>query len=291
MARLPRLRAVLPWVLALALAACGGQDEVGGPTEPDLILFSTTTTRDSGVLEALEADFERRTGYDLTAVVAGSGEVLELARRGEGDVLLTHSPAAEEEFMAQGHGVRRELVMHNDFVLVGPAGDPGRIAGLAAPEALRVIAAAQAPFVSRGDGSGTHVKELGLWAEAGTDPGGKPWYTETGSGQGQTLNVAAERDAYALADRGTYLALEANLGLEILVERGSTTLLNLYHVITVDPSTSSKINAEGADAFADYVTSPAGQEVIASVGVAEFGEPLFVPDAGKTIESITNEPQ
>ena len=288
MPRRSRLAALATLALALFLVSCAsdGPSAAPKPNNPKLILLSTTTTRDSGVLDALEADFEKRTGYDVTAVVAGSGEVLELAKRGEGDVLLTHSPAAEEEFMAQGHGVRREIVMHNDFIIVGPPNDPAKIKGMTASNALKAIAAAKAPFVSRGDQSGTHVKELALWKEAGTDPKGQSWYTETGSGQGQTLNVASETNAYALADRGTYLAVKANLDLEILVQRTGTNLLNVYHVTTVNPQKSSKINKEGADAFANYITSPEGQQLIATVGVEKYGEPLFVPDARKTMDQI-----
>lgn len=280
------MAALASWALVLLVAGCGGGS---GSEEEQLIVFSTTTTRDSGVLDALVTGFEDRTDYEVKPIVAGSGEVLELAARGEGDVLLTHSPEAEGAFVAAGHGVRRELVMHNDFVIVGPPADPAGLAGRPVTEALALIADAGAPFVSRGDESGTHVKELELWSQARQDPVGQSWYVETGSGQGQTLNVASETGGYALADRGTYLALQDSLELDILVERTSPELLNIYHVITVDPATSSRINEAGADAFADYVTSPEGQQVIASVGVEEFGEPLFVPDAGKTLAALREE--
>ncbi len=259
------------------------------PENPELILLSTTTTRDTGILDVLVADFQARTGYQVKPIVAGSGEVLELGRRGEGDVLLTHSPAAEEAFVAEGHGTRRELVMHNDFVIVGPPDDPAQIRGLRLNDALPRIAAAAAGFVSRGDNSGTHVKELALWQAAGIDPAGQDWYRETGSGQGLTLNVASETGAYALADRGTYLALRQNLALDVLVERRDAVLLNIYHVTTVNPAKSATINAAGAAAFADYITGPEAQAIMLTFGVEEMGEPLFVPDAGKTVDQVLAE--
>lgn len=287
--RAHRVAAGLVATLAMVALLAGCSAGSGSPEGKQLILLSTTTTRDSGVLDALVADFEHRTGYQVKPIVAGSGEVLALAARGEGDVLLTHSPEAEEEFMAAGHGVRRELVMHNDFVIVGPHKDPARIAGLPVTQALERIADTRSPFVSRGDESGTNVKELELWKAAGRDPVGQSWYVETGSGQGQALNVASETGGYALADRGTYLALRDSLALDILVERNSPDLLNIYHVITVNPDESSRIKRAGADAFADYVTSTDGQQVIASIGVEKFGEPLFVPDAGKTLAELREE--
>ncbi len=257
----------------------------GAPANPELILLSTTTTRDSGLLDVLVPDFEKRTGYQLKQIIAGSGEILKLGERGEGDVLLTHSPAAEEAWMKAGHGTTRALVMHNDFVIVGPASDPAKIKGLKVSDALQKIAAVKAPFISRGDQSGTHVKELALWKAAGIDPKGLPGYQETGSGQAQNLNVASEKSAYALTDRGTYLALKKNLALEILVEKDAG-LLNIYHVMTVNPAKSPKINAAGAKAFADYIVGKDAQTIIKNFGVDKFGEPLFVPDAGKTEEQV-----
>ncbi|MBI1800074.1 MAG: substrate-binding domain-containing protein [Chloroflexi bacterium] len=275
-------RATATLGLLALLAACAG----GAPgANRELILLSTTTTRDTGLLDALVPDFEKRTGYTVKQIIAGSGEILKLGERGEGDVVLSHSPAAEEAWMAAGHGTRRALVMHNDFVMVGPANDPAQVRGLAAAEALRKIALAGAAFISRGDQSGTHVKELALWREAGVEPKGRSWYQETGAGQGQTLNVASEKGAYALADRGTYLALKKGLSLEILVEKDNG-LSNIYHVMTVNPAKSPKINADGANAFADYLVSPVGQELIRTFGVAQYGQPLFVPDAGKSESQV-----
>ena len=289
-----------PWMvvwLAVILVAvgCAPQATGAGAGTPapavtgsgELILLSTTTTRDTGLLDALVPDFEKRSGYQVKQIIAGSGEILQLGARGEGDVILSHSPAAEADWMKAGNGTSRALVMHNDFVLVGPAADPAHVKGLPIGEALKRIAASTSTFISRGDQSGTNVKELSLWQAAGITPKGQAWYLETGAGQGQTLNVASEKNAYALADRGTYLALQKNLALAILVEKDAG-LLNIYHVMTVNPAKSAKINAVGAKAFADYVVGPDGQAVIKSFGVAQFGQPLFVPDAGKTEEQVTD---
>jgi tungstate transport system substrate-binding protein len=269
-------------VLCVVAAACA---PAPASSNPDLILLSTTTTRDTGLLDVLVPDFQKRTGYNVKTVIAGSGEILKLGERGEGDVLLTHSPAAEETWMAAGHGTMRALVMHNDFVLVGPSEDLAGVKGLRVADALRRIADRRALFVSRGDHSGTNVKELSLWSAIGANPKGQTWYQETGAGQGLTLNVASEKKGYALTDRGTYVALRKNLALDILVER-QPDLLNIYHVMLVNPAKSQKINAAGAKAFADYVVSPDAQAIIRTYGEAQFGQALFVPDAGKTEEQV-----
>jgi tungstate transport system substrate-binding protein len=263
----------------LLAVACGGSsgDDGGGR---DLILASTTTTEDSGLLDALIPAFEEATGYDVTLVSGGSGQAIENGRRGDVDVLLVHSPAAELELVAEGIGIERALVMHNDFILVGPPGDP---AGAGAPgdisSALQAIAATESPFVSRGDESGTHVAELRLWDAAGIDPSGEDWYAETGQGQGATMRVADQRQAYALTDRGTFIAQRDTLRLEIIIE-GGDGLRNDYHVIVINPETHDRVNVEGARAWAAFVTGVQGQEIIRTFGVEEFGEPLFVPDAG-----------
>ena len=276
----------LLWLLGLPLfiylAACAPTQ---APANLELIVLSTTTTRDTGLLDVLAPDFEKRTGYKVKTIIAGSGEILKLGERGEGDVLLTHSPDAEVAWMAAGNGTSRTLVMHNDFVMVGPSNDPAKVKGLKVSEALQKISAARTPFISRGDQSGTHVKELALWKAAGIEPKGQSWYQETGAGQAQTLNVASEKNAYALADRGTYLALRKNLALEILVEKDNG-LLNIYHVMPVNPAKSPKINAAGAKAFVDYLVSADGQALIKNFGVDKYGQALFVPDAGKTLEQV-----
>jgi tungstate transport system substrate-binding protein len=206
---------------------------------------------------------------------------LKISEEGNADVILLHSPAAEKDFVAKGFGIDRRLVMHNDFVLVGPASDPAGIRGATPEEALRKIFNSRVIFVSRGDDSGTHVKELALWKHAGIDPIGKNWYLETGQGQGATLSITSEKGGYTLTDRGTFLAYQPNVDLEILV-KGDPFLLNVYHVLTVNPKKYPEINLEGAKAFADYITSDEGQEIIAEFGVDKYGQPLFFPDAGKT---------
>lgn len=255
------------------------------PENPEVILATTTSTRDSGLLDVLLPDFKERTGYNVKPIAVGTGAALQMGERGEADVLLVHAPDSEETFMANGHGVERKLVMHNDFVIVGPADDPAGIKGTeVAADALTAIAEAQSGFVSRGDNSGTHQLELNLWDAAGIEPGGS-WYREAGQGMGDVLRIASETGAYALTDRGTYLSLQDTLELEILVE-GDPSLLNIYSVITVDPSKNDQINAEGAKAFMEYMVSPEAQAIIKDYGVEEFGQPLFFPDADKTYEEL-----
>jgi tungstate transport system substrate-binding protein len=260
-------------VVAGLLAACA-------PTSSTVLIGTTTTIQDTGLTDALIPDFQRRSGHLAKLVVAGSGQILETAARGDLDVVLTHSPADEEAFVRSGNGRDRRLVMHNDFILVGPAADPARIRGQDASQALATIFAAGAPFISRGDRSGTHVKELALWREARLDPKGRPWYVESSAGQLQTLQLAAQRRAYALVDRGTWLANRGTVDLELLVS-GGRALLNVYHVTLVNQERFPKVNAAGALAFADYLVSLDGQRLIAEFGRDRFGEPLFVADAGK----------
>jgi tungstate transport system substrate-binding protein len=249
--------------------------------KPNLLLVSTTSTQDSGLLDVLLPAFTAETGFNVQLVAVGSGQALKLGEQGNADVILLHSPAAEKDFVTKGFGIDRRLVMHNDFVLVGPATDPVRIRGEDTIEALKKISTSRVTFVSRGDDSGTHVKELALWKNAELDPAGEDWYLETGQGQGATLSIASEKSGYALTDRGTFLAYKSNVDLEILVE-GDPFLLNVYHVITVNPEKWPSVNLEGAKAFAEYITSSEGQEIIAEFGVEKYGQPLFFPDADKT---------
>lgn len=252
------------------------------PANPEVILATTTSTADSGLLDVLLPKFEQMTGYKAKPIVVGSGQAMALSERGEADVLLVHAPDSEVQFMQAGHGANRKLVMHNDFIIAGPAPDPARIRGTtSAAETLKRIANAKAIFVSRGDNSGTHQLELKVWKAANIDPKGQTWYQESGQGMGATLNIASEKGAYTITDRATYLANKKALDLELLVQ-GDKILLNIYHVIQVNPKKSPKINADGAKAFVDFMVAPETQEIIGKFGVDRFGQPLFFPDAGKT---------
>jgi tungstate transport system substrate-binding protein len=251
-----------------------------------IILATTTSTQDSGLLDVLLPIFEKKTGYFVKTIAVGSGQAMTMGQKGEADVLLVHSPAAEKKFVAEGYGINRRLIMHNDFIIVGPPEDPAKISGLkSSSEAFKKIASPKALFLSRGDNSGTHSKERDIWKASGVNPEGEKWYQQTGLGMGQTLSVAAEKKGYTLADRGTYLALKKNLGLDILVE-GDAILLNIYHVIEVNPAKWPKVNSAGAKAFADFMVSKETQDIIKTFGVDKFGAPLFFPDAGKKEEEL-----
>ena len=266
--------ALLTWALPASAAS------------KNLILATTTSTQDSGLLDLLIPLFEKESGYFVKTIAVGSGQAMKMGEKGEADVLLVHSPDAEKKFMADGFGSSRKLVMHNDYIIVGPVADPAQLKGVkTSAAAFKKIADSQSIFLSRGDNSGTHAKEKGLWKGAGINPDGQKWYQQTGLGMGQTLSVAAEKKGYTLADRGTYLAMKKNLGLDILVE-GEPLLLNVYHVIEVNPAKWPKVNADGARAFADFMVSKKVQGIIATFGVDKFGAPLFFPDAGKKPESL-----
>jgi len=309
-------------VLALGLlAACGGTAET--PTEPTaaaaaeptadtaaeptaetaaeptaetaeetqvLRLATTTSTADSGLLDAILPGFEALHNARVDVVAVGTGQAIELGEAGDADVILVHARAREDAFVEEGHGLSRADVMYNDFIIVGPAADPAGIQGMAtAAEALATIAAAEAPFASRGDDSGTHTKEMSLWGAAGVTPdpeGG--WYNSLGQGMGETLTYANESGAYTLTDRGTFLSMSANLpdlaimvGGESIAENGDSSLLNPYGVIPVNPDKSDAINAELAQMFVEWITSPEIQEQIGQFGIEEFGQPLFYPDAAE----------
>jgi len=245
-----------------------------------VILATTTSTQDSGLLEVLVPLFEKETGIMVKTISVGSGQAMKMGEKGEADVLLVHSPAAETKFMSEGYGISRRLVMHNDFVVVGPRADPAGIKGTKAADAMKRISQSSALFISRGDNSGTHAKEKGLWKAAAVNPDGQKWYQQTGLGMGQTLNVAAEKKGYTITDRATYLSLKKGLNLDILVE-GDGKLLNVYHVIELNPVKSPKINAQGGKAFADFMVAKKTQEIIGRFGVDKYGAPLFFPDAGR----------
>lgn len=257
--------------------------EKPAPTNPALILATTTSTQDSGLLDVLIPLFEAETGYTVQTVAVGSGQAMEMGQQGNADVLLVHSPAAEKQFMTDGWGKDRALIMHNDFIIVGPAEDPAQIKGLSAGDAFKAIAAAETTFVARADKSGTSTKELGIWKKVELDPATtKPaWYIETGQGMGPSLTITSEKAGYTLTDRATFLANKANLQLEILVE-GDNSLLNVYHVITVNPDKWPKVNYDGAMVFLKFMTEASTQEEVGKFGVEKFGQQLFIPDADKT---------
>lgn len=250
-----------------------------------IILATTTSTQDSGLLDVLVPQFEKESGLQVKTISVGSGQAMKMGEKGEADVLLVHSPAVEKKFMADGFGVTRRLVMHNDFIIVGPPTDPAKIKGASAVEAMKRIAKTGAIFVSRGDNSGTHAKEKGLWKGAAINPDGQKWYQQTGIGMGLSLNVAAEKKGYILTDRATYLALKKGLGLIILNE-GDSKLLNVYHVIEINQTRWPMVNAAGGKLFADFMISRKTQDVIGHFGIAKFGAPLFFPDAGKNPASL-----
>lgn len=264
-------------ILALTLSGCGEKEaETGERTE--LILATTTSTQDSGLLDEWVPMFEDENPYTVKVIAVGSGAAMEMGRNGECDVMLVHSPAAEEQLVADGFAIDRNAVMHNDFILVGPASDPAKVMDAAsAKDAFTAITNSQSKFISRADESGTHTKELAVWKAAGITPQGA-WYVESGKGMGDTLRIASEEGAYTLADRGTYLSMKDELELEILAE-GDPILFNNYHVMNVNPEKWPDVNYEGAAAFNDFCVSPEAQEFLNEFGVEEYGEPLFYPDA------------
>ena len=263
-------------IVAIIATGCGSNSSAGGTSKPSgqMILGTTTSPRDTGLLDTLVPAFERATACSVKTVAVGSGQALDLGARGQADVLLVHSPAAEETFMKQGHGLSRLAVMHNDFVLVGPAADPAKTASAGGiVPALRAIARSKSPFASRADDSGTNAKELKLWQQAGIAPSGS-WYIKTGQGMGPTLVIASQKRAYTLSDRGTFLATK-NLDSKILVQ-GGAALQNPYHVIVVKHAGT---NVGCARAFSRWITNPATQSLIGRFGKRQYGQALFHPDA------------
>lgn len=252
---------------------------------PPVILSTTTSTQDSGLLDMLVPLFERQTGYSVKTIAIGTGQALALAGRGEADVVLAHAPALEKKYIADGKMLNRRLVMYNDFVIIGPAEDPAKIKGMTkAADAMKAIASTGSRFVSRGDNSGTHNLEKELWKLAGVEPQ-TGWYIESGQGMGATLGIADDRKAYTLTDRGTYLAFQKRVRLPILLE-GDRPLLNLYSVMEVNPANGPKVNTAGGKAFADFMVSADVQRVIKTFGVDKYGQPLFVPVAGTKEEDV-----
>ena len=254
-----------------------------------VILSTTTSTQDSGLLDVLVPRFERQTGYSVKTIAVGTGQALALAGRGEADVVLAHAPALEQKYIADGKMLNRRLVMYNDFVFIGPAEDRAKIKGMTkAADAMKAIAATGSRFVSRGDNSGTHNLEKELWKLAGVEPQ-TGWYIESGQGMGATLGIADDRKAYTLTDRATYLTFQKRVRLPILLE-GDRPLLNLYSVMEVNSANGPRVNTAGGRAFADFMVSADVQKVIRTFGVGKYGQPLFVPVAGTKEEEIGRTP-
>jgi tungstate transport system substrate-binding protein len=272
------IRSLIVAILALA---------VPGPALPQssvVILSTTTSTQDSGLLDVIVPMFEKTSGLTVKTISVGTGQALALAARGEADVTLAHAPSVEKKYVDEGKMRNRRLVMYNDFVIIGPGDDPAKVKGLPAALALKRIAESRSRFVSRGDKSGTHVLEQALWRQAGVEPVA-PWYIESGQGMGATLGIANDRRGYTLADRGTWLAFGKRISLPILVEK-DRPLLNIYSVMEVNPANGPRVNAAGGKAFADFMLSPETQAVIRTFGVDTYGQPLFVPVAGKREEDL-----
>jgi tungstate transport system substrate-binding protein len=277
-------RHALLTTLVLAILALSAEAQ-----RSPVILSTTTSTQDSGLLDVLVPLFERQAGYSVKTIAVGTGQALALAGRGEADVVLAHAPALEKKYVADGKMLNRRLVMYNDFVIIGPAEDPAKIKGMTkAADAMKAIAATGSRFVSRGDNSGTHNLEKELWKLAGVEPQ-TGWYIESGQGMGATLGIADDRKAYTLTDRGTYLAFQKRVRLPILLE-GDRPLLNLYSVMEVNPANGPRVNTAGGRAFADFMVSADVQKVIRTFGVAKYGQPLFVPVAGTKEEEVGRTP-
>jgi tungstate transport system substrate-binding protein len=268
--------------LVLALTAVTLAQPPGSRT---VILSTTTSTQDSGLLDVLIPLFEKNTGYSVKTISVGTGQALALAARGEADVTLAHAPGLEKKYVAEGRMRNRRLVMFNDFLLIGPEADPAKIRGeKSVVAALKRIAGGQARFISRGDKSGTHTLELALWKAAGVTPGA-PWYIESGQGMGATLGIANDRQGYTVTDRATMLAFAKRVELEPMVEV-DRLLLNIYSVMEVNLANGPRVNASGGKAFADFLLAPETQAVIKTFGVDKYGQPLFVPIAGKKDEDF-----
>ena len=264
--------------LALLLDASAGLSA----QRKDIILATTTSTRDAGLLDSLLPLFERQTGYHVKVIAVGSGQALEMGRRGDADLVLSHAPEAERTLTDSGYFVRRRLVMHNEFLIVGPPHDPAGVRGVSdAITAFERIAERHAPFVSRGDKSGTHQRELGLWRRAQvSQPPPGDWYIESGQGMGATLQLASEKGAYTLTDQATYLTWRDRIDLVPMLERDSL-LYNVYHVLELNPRNAPRINVQGGRALADFFVAAETQRLIGRFRKARFGQSVFVPDAGK----------
>lgn len=287
--------ALLMITLMVIVAGCGTAatpttpapqtSETPKPANPNIILATTTSTQDSGLLDVLVPAFEKKTGYKIKTIAVGTGAALAMGEKGEADVLLVHAFSAEKKLVDDKTALNYQLVMHNDFIIVGPSSDPAKVKETkTATDAFKAIYASTSVFVSRGDKSGTDIMEKALWVKANIKPAGSK-YQESGQGMGQTLTMASDKEAYTLTDRATYLATKKNLNLDILLQ-GETALLNIYHVMQVNPEKFPKVNADGAKAFVDFMINADTQKQIAEFGKVKYGQALFFPDAGKKMEDV-----
>jgi tungstate transport system substrate-binding protein len=277
---------ILLLILTVSIfTACVGIDRsenpIPKPENAQIILATTTSTQDSGLLDFLLPDFQEQSGYLVKTIAVGTGKALKMAEDGNADVLLVHAPVAEKALVEKGFGIERQLVMYNDFVITGPPDDPAEISGIAsATEALRKIMDSNSLFISRGDDSGTHKKEIAFWGELEEIPAGD-WYLESGQGMGSTLRIASEKGGYTLTDRATYLANQELIDSIVHVE-GDRRLLNVYHVMVVNPRTWPEVNYTGAQTFAEFLVAAETQSKIGSFGIDRYGQSLFTPTGGKT---------
>jgi tungstate transport system substrate-binding protein len=295
-----RLVVLLLSVLALAAAACGGSGSgassgsaassggssaAGGGT---LVLATTTSVQDSGLLDKLLPIYEQQTGSHVKPIAVGSGAAIEMGANGDADVVVAHDPDAIAKWESDGTAGKASVVMHNDFVILGPKDDPAGVSKATSVEdAMRRIARAKALFVSRGDDSGTNTFELKMWDAAGVKPGGS-WYEETGQGMGETIQVAAQKNGYTISDRGTWLATGSSSGMAIDYQN-DPKMINVYEVIPSTTKANARVNAAGAKAFAAFLLSPKVQRIIDTFGRAKYGQPLFHPDAGKSLDQVLAE--
>jgi len=282
------LAALLASIGSIACGDGGGSQETAagrsGPKE--IILATTTSTQDSGLLDVLVPVFEKDSGYNLKVIAVGSGQALAMGQRGDADVLLVHAPGSEKALIDDGSAINRRLVMHNGFIILGPDKDPAGIKGMTSSvDALKKVFDTGSTFVSRADDSGTNKAELSLWKKAELDPKGKSWYVETGQGMGATLQIANQKDGYTLSDRATFLAQQEGFVLKVLVE-GDPLLLNVYSVMEVNPDKFDLVNGPGGEAFADFMVSEKAQQMIGAYVDKKSGKSLFIPDAGKTYEQL-----
>lgn len=273
---------IISLFLVIAVAGCQRTGQPGSENLPavsrDIILATTTSTQDSGLLDLLLPEFEKKTGWHVKTIAVGTGQALAMGERGEADVLLVHAPEEEKKLVEKGVAINYRLLMYNDFVVVGPPHDPAGVSkAKSASEALKKIAEKRSLFVSRGDGSGTHVRECQLWRMAGMEPPvGESFYQETGQGMAQTLRIASEKEGYTLSDRAVYLTLRGTLDLAVLFE-GGAELRNVYHVMQVNPEKFLRVNGNGGKALVEFLIAPETQKMISEFGVEKFGQPLFYP--------------